>query len=274
MTRSVRQRRFPVHLVAVAVLLAGVLTALEASPQPATGDLAQLRGRALALVNEARERHGLAHLELGADLNEAAQAHARDMLERGYYAHVSPEGETVADRYRATGGSPWHLVAENIARCLGCELPPSTARVEALHEGWMKSPPHRENILRRGLDRFGFGIIVRQDQRLYAVQTFAGPGMPRGLQPGRGGTTALAQRSGRGGASSRQSRAGGSRRAAARAKAPLSVAGGDRDEDQHDGRSQPAELEELGSEDATQGGPAGSAGNGVEGRGGHVVAFG
>ena len=57
-------------------------------------------------------------------------------------------------------------------------------RVEALHEGWMNSPPHRENILSRGLDRFGFGIIVGQDQRLYAVQTFAGPGVPRGLQPG------------------------------------------------------------------------------------------
>jgi uncharacterized protein YkwD len=96
---------------------------------------------------------------------------------------VSPEGETVADRYVEAGGSRWRLVAENIARCIGCEAPLTTARVESLHEGWMNSPPHRENILRRGLDRFGFGIVV-EDERLYAVQTFAGPGVPRGLQPG------------------------------------------------------------------------------------------
>jgi len=143
-----------------------------------------LRERALALVNEARGRNGLEPLELGPDLNEAAQAHARDMLERVYYAHVSPEGDTVANRYSEAGGSRWKLVAENIARCLGCGAPPQVPRVEALHEGWMNSPPHRENILARGLGRFGFGIIVGPDQRLYAVQTFAGAGIPRGLQPG------------------------------------------------------------------------------------------
>jgi uncharacterized protein YkwD len=172
----------PPRLVAVlvAVLLAATGSASRAAE---TGDLALLRERALALVNEARERHGLGALQSGADLNEAAQAHARDMGERIYYAHVSPEGETVADRYAEAGGSRWKLVAENIARCLGCEAPPTATRVETLHEGWMNSPPHRENILARGLDRFGFGIVAGRDGRLYAVQTFAGPGVPRGLQP-------------------------------------------------------------------------------------------
>jgi uncharacterized protein YkwD len=47
----------------------------------------------------------------------------------------------------------------------------------------MNSPGHRENILMEGLDSFGFGIVAGED-RLYAVQTFAGPGTPRGLQPG------------------------------------------------------------------------------------------
>ena len=47
----------------------------------------------------------------------------------------------------------------------------------------MDSPGHRENILRRGLDRFGFGLAVG-GRTLYAVQTFAGPGLPRGLAGG------------------------------------------------------------------------------------------
>ncbi len=54
--------------------------------------------------------------------------------------------------------------------------------------GW-NSPPHRENILRRGFDRFGFGIVAGDENTLYAVQTFAGGGTPRGSQPG--GTEAV-----------------------------------------------------------------------------------
>lgn len=146
-------------------------------------DIEALREQALALVNEAREEEGLEPLELGGDLTEAAQAHASDMLERGYYAHESPEGDTVQDRYLDAGGGRWQVVAENIARCLGCEPPVGEERIEGLHGGWMDSPPHRENILAPGLSGFGFGVAAGEEGRLYAVQTFAGPGVPRGLQP-------------------------------------------------------------------------------------------
>ena len=163
-----------------------VSLSLAGAPAPAaeTGNLPQLSARALALVNDARQMQGLSELRLGSELNEAAQAHATDMLERKYYAHTSPEGNTVADRYRDAGGKRWRLTAENIARCSGCPTPLDLAQVERLHEGWMNSPLHRENILRRGLDRFGFGIAAETNGALYAVQTFAGPGLPRGLQPG------------------------------------------------------------------------------------------
>jgi uncharacterized protein YkwD len=155
-----------------------VSTSLFCSPAVAaqTGDLDRLRQMALELVNEERQSQGLEPLELGSAIDQAAQSHAEDMLKRDYYAHTSPDGRTVADRYRRAGGSRWHLTAENIARCRGCEAPPTVERIEALHQGWMNSPPHRENILRRGLDRFGFGIVVGEGDELYAVQTFAGAG--------------------------------------------------------------------------------------------------
>lgn len=163
--------------------------ALAAAPANGTAasdgaDLAGLRERALELVNRERRERGLEALEQGKDLNEAALAHARDMLARSYYAHRSPEGETVHDRYIAAGGSRWHVVAENIARCAACDPPFTEAAVERLHRGWMDSPEHRDNILRRGLRRFGFALVGREDRPLYAVQTFAGPGLPRGLEPG------------------------------------------------------------------------------------------
>lgn len=44
----------------------------------------------------------------------------------------------------------------------------------------MESPGHRANIQSEGLSRFGFGIAGEEDEVLYTVQTFAGPGVPRG----------------------------------------------------------------------------------------------
>jgi uncharacterized protein YkwD len=170
----------------IIVLLALVTGAsLSASPSLAdtTGELDQLRARALELVNQARLERGLEALELGKQVNQAALSHARDMLQRHYYSHTSPGGETVQDRYVQAGGSKWRLTAENIARCEGCPSPPDIGAVERLHSGWMESPEHRRNILRRGLGQFGFGVISDGD-REFAVQVFSGPGTPRGLKEG------------------------------------------------------------------------------------------
>ncbi|MEY9773680.1 hypothetical protein [Sinorhizobium fredii] len=46
----------------------------------------------------------------------------------------------------------------------------------------MNSPGHRQNILAKGLESFGFGIIG-EDGEQFAVQTFAGPGVPLALRP-------------------------------------------------------------------------------------------
>ena len=138
-----------------------------------------LSSRSLALVNAARGDEGLGALEWDDRLAKAARAHADDMADRGYYDHVSPEGGTVRDRFLDAGGGRWRLVAENLARCRGCPVPPDVARVEAFHGGWMDSPPHREAILDPGLDSFGFATAVAGDVT-YGVQTFAGPGGPEG----------------------------------------------------------------------------------------------
>ena len=167
-----------VWVVTIVAALYG--TAMEPARAQVPDNLDALRQQALELVNQARAAHSLSRLELGPKLDEAAQSHARDMLQRGYFSHTSPEGGNVQDRYVAAGGSSWELVEENIAKCDGCAPPVTAATVEWLQQGWMNSPEHRENILRRGLTRFGFGIAADAAKGLYAVQTFAGPGTPRG----------------------------------------------------------------------------------------------
>ena len=163
------------------VLLGGIGT-LPCRAQTAD-DIAVIQARALELVNQARQEHDLPPLALEQKLNIASQAHADDMYVRRYYDHASPEGRTAADRYVVAGGNKWRLISENIAQCSGCLPPARVGVLRRLHAGWMGSPGHRGNILRPGLTHFGFGMVVDEERRLYAVQTFAGPGLPRGLQP-------------------------------------------------------------------------------------------
>ena len=159
--------------IAVGLALSATFAA-PTRPQD-TGDLSALRQEALDLTNAARAEAGLAALTASDTLDQAAQDHAADMLERDYHAHVSPKGETPFDRFVAAGGSRWAQSGENIATCSGCAVPPASARVRAFHTGWMQSPGHRENILSDGFDSFGFGIIGA-GSTVYAAQTFSGPG--------------------------------------------------------------------------------------------------
>jgi len=146
-------------------------------------NIQSLRERSLELVNEERHAEGLSRLELEDDLNEAALAHARDMLERDYFAHTSPEGGTVLDRYVDAGGGKGRVVRENLSSCEGCINQPDIADIEQMHEGWMNSPGHRANILANGLANFGFAVVHDSDGKRYGVQTFAGPGAPRAKLP-------------------------------------------------------------------------------------------
>jgi uncharacterized protein YkwD len=160
----------------VCLLLAPALFAAPARVAArAPEEAGALRRRALDLVNEARRARGLPALRPSDMLERVAQAHAEDMLRRGYFSHVSPDGEDPRSRYLAAGGDPARMVAENIARCRGCRPPLRVERVEAFHRGWMDSEGHRENILHPGATRFGFGAAA-DESGFAVVQVFAGPG--------------------------------------------------------------------------------------------------
>jgi uncharacterized protein YkwD len=49
-------------------------------------------------LNRERARHGLSQLRTNGDLDQAAQGHARDMVKRAYFSHVSPDGSGPAQR--------------------------------------------------------------------------------------------------------------------------------------------------------------------------------
>ena len=124
----------------------------NAAAAPGSVDDVALRRALRCVVNQERARHGLGRLRPQADLGEAARDHARDMVERGYFAHERP-GSTLRSRLRAAGWTG-SAAAEALAwGCGGLGVP------EAVLDGWLASPPHREIVLGR-YGRAGVGLAV------------------------------------------------------------------------------------------------------------------
>ena len=105
--------------------------------------------RMLKLVNDERTQAGLLPVKLDTGLTDAARAHSRDMLAKGYFAHQNTEGKGPADRVSAVG-TRFAIVGENLA------LAPT---VTIAHQGLMNSPGHRENIMSPQYHRVGIGVV-------------------------------------------------------------------------------------------------------------------
>jgi len=121
-----------------------------------------LEARMLTMLNAERQQHGLKPLAADPALTAVARGHSRDMLARGYFSHLSPEGRTPFDRMRADG-LRFITAGENLA--LAQTLPTA-------HQGLMNSPGHRANILRPGFGRVGIGVIDAGMYGLMVTQKF------------------------------------------------------------------------------------------------------
>ncbi|MEO1373494.1 MAG: CAP domain-containing protein, partial [Cyanobacteria bacterium J06635_10] len=105
--------------------------------------LPEVRKFALKLVNRDRNINNLSSLQEDSLLSQAAQLHAKDMLSRRYFDHVSPEGVTPRQRYIAVGGNLRLGVGENIAKGATKSLGLTYGEAEKWQRGWMYSNKHR-----------------------------------------------------------------------------------------------------------------------------------
>ncbi|MFV1916889.1 MAG: CvpA family protein [Patescibacteria group bacterium] len=101
------------------------------------------------LVNSERRERELPEFTWREEVVPVARSHARDMWERSYFGHVSPEGEDVGDRL-ANEKASFLLAGENLA------LAPTLATA---HNGLMNSPGHRAIILDDKFEQIGIGVI-------------------------------------------------------------------------------------------------------------------
>jgi uncharacterized protein YkwD len=127
----------------------------------------RVRAEMLAEINTLRRKAGVPPLQMSPALQRAAQAHAQDMIARGYYGHKSPSGTTVRERSREAGYE-WRTIGENIAEGQTSEREVMTS--------WMNSKGHRENILNPHFRDLGIGLALGKSRggeyRVVWVQNF------------------------------------------------------------------------------------------------------
>jgi len=130
-------------------------------------------------VNDERTAEGLDPLEPDDELQRVAREHSADMIDQGYVGHESPDGVTPADRLSEAGcsaggenvaqswfGEPVDVDGERFVADDEAEL------ADHLVDRWMDSPGHRENILRESFAESGVGVVVTEENRVYATQKF------------------------------------------------------------------------------------------------------
>lgn len=126
-------------------------------------DVVNLEQQLLSQLNQSRREAGLQALSVEPKLTEAARAHSQLMALQRKLAHVLPGEADVADRLAATG-LHYSRSGENVG---------FNSYFSGLHSAFMKSPPHRENILNPSYTQVGIGL-VRDDEGVYwATEDFA-----------------------------------------------------------------------------------------------------
>ncbi|WP_263377832.1 CAP domain-containing protein [Granulicella paludicola] len=113
-----------------------------------------------ALNAERVQRH-LKPVRWDAALYRAATYHADEMAERGTISHQF-SGEPELSARGARAGAHFSVISENVA------MAPNAVEI---HDMWMKSPHHRDNILDGTVNRAAIRV-VRRDGELFAVEDF------------------------------------------------------------------------------------------------------
>lgn len=104
----------------------------------------------ISLTNEKRVQNGLSQLSENKTLDDAALAKGLDMLNKGYWAHVAPDGTTPWQFFTNFGYS-YRYAGENLAR----DFSNASSAVDA----WMNSPSHRENLLSPNYQDIGVAVV-------------------------------------------------------------------------------------------------------------------
>jgi uncharacterized protein YkwD len=153
-------------------LLLGLLTVVSVGLPPqghtAAAAPAALAEQMVAQVNRVRSEYGLPPLQEAPTLGALASERSADMAARRYFSHTTPEGVDVfvlmeqrGIRYYAAGENlAWNTYGEEQATAFALQ-------------GFLNSPPHRDNLLNPAFTQIGVGV-ARDGNKHYFTLVFIG----------------------------------------------------------------------------------------------------
>jgi len=121
----------------------------------------------LRLLNESREKKKLPPLKPNPILFKVARAHSANMARQEKMAHEL-DGKKPKDRVEEAGYD-YRSVGENVAYAEKDDDPLPLAEI---HDRWMKSKVHKDNILAAKFEEVGLGIEKNKKGDFYYTQVF------------------------------------------------------------------------------------------------------
>lgn len=150
--------RYPSLILVALLLFAGCKVAAAQSDKYLLAEGQQL----VALANQARAQAGVPPLKWDPALAQAALRHTRRMVSEGGAIQHDYPGELALSERAGLSGAHFNLIEENIA------VGPTSPEI---HDAWMHSKLHRENMLNPEVDRIGIAVIAKRGV-LYATADF------------------------------------------------------------------------------------------------------
>jgi len=144
----------------------------QAPSDPKT-QMTALENRLAILVEEQRQKLDpkARPLAIDPELSQVARARASDMAAQNYLAHAAPNGDTSASLLMKQDAQWQGLLGENLAaqhytKQSGVAVEDFARR---FLDEWLKSPPHKENMVFADYDHAGVGAAVNGDTVYVAV---------------------------------------------------------------------------------------------------------
>jgi uncharacterized protein YkwD len=161
-----RHDRLHLRSAIVAIALAAMVfvglipSPVRATPQPARThariEIGADAWRLFRATNASRGRFGVPKLTLNREMSQVARRHSLAMARAGELFHTGDVGVYL-------DGISWHSWGENVGFTPG--------DVVSMQDAFMKSPPHRTNVLGRGFRYVAIGA-VRVDGVLWVTVFF------------------------------------------------------------------------------------------------------
>lgn len=137
----------------IAIYLSGTIFPPQPPAESIVWTAPYTRQQVLDSVNKVRAENGRHPLILNGQLNQSSTIKSQDMTTKGYWAHVSPTGETPWTLFEQVGYD-YKTAGEVLARCY--------TTVDGVVRGWERSQKHFEVMIGDYID-VGFGTSVQED---------------------------------------------------------------------------------------------------------------